>query len=191
MSLNIARNLLSISIAMVLVVLISRTAQANEQTPFDGAFTVQAELITAIAGCAPGDSSCSTCLTNSGFFIEAQGIGKTSLGTLFIEILKCFNPAGGSFGTYAGTFTMTAPNGKDSVTGTYSGQNNNAGDAYGFGPFSGVLTIAGGTGRFAGAKGTANFQATAGPITAGPNLNSGVLMAFYSVHGNLGLLDND
>jgi hypothetical protein len=40
---------------------------------------------------------------------------------------------------------MTAPNGKDSVTGTYSGQGDNAGDFYGFGPFSGELAVTGGT----------------------------------------------
>ena len=55
-----------------------------------------------------------------------------------------FSPAGGSFGTYAGTFTMTAPNRKDFVTGTYLGKNDSSGDFYGFVPFSGVLTITGG-----------------------------------------------
>jgi hypothetical protein len=117
--------------------------------------------------------------------LEAQGVGDTSQGTLFLEVLKCFNPAGGEFGTYAGVFTMTAPNGKDSMTGTYSGQNDNGGDAYGFGPFSGELTITSGTGKFANSGGSVRFTSVAGPVTAGPSLNSLVAMAFYSLQGNL------
>jgi hypothetical protein len=180
-----------LALAAITVALRPRTAQANEEVPFKGAFTVQAELITTIGGCAPGDSNCSACLNNSSIYIEAQGIGDTSLGTMFGEVLKCFNPATGSFGTYAGTLTTTAPNGKDSLTWAYSGQNDNAGDFYGFGPFSGKLTITEGTGKFAGAQGSAIFTATAGPATAGSSANSLVLMAFYSVQGKLGLVGND
>jgi hypothetical protein len=166
-------------------------AHAKEEAPFKGTFTVQAELITTIGGCAPGDSNCSTCLNNSSIYVEAQGIGDTSLGALFGEVLKCFNPAAGSFGTYSGTLTMTAPNGKDSLTWAYSGQNYNAGDFYRFGPFSGKLAITGGTGKFADAQGSASFTATAGPATAGPSPNTLLLMAFYSVQGKLGLPGND
>ena len=97
--------------------------------------------------------NCSSCIGNSGLYIEAQGISDTSLGPLFVEVRKCFNPSGGLFGTYAGTLTTTAPNGKDSLTWAYSGQNDNAGDFYGFGPFSGKLTITGGTGKFQDARG--------------------------------------
>jgi hypothetical protein len=86
---------------------------------------------------------------------------------------------------------MTAPNGKDSVSGTYSGQNDNAGDPYGFGPFSGELTITKGTGKFADAHGSASFSAVGGPLTAGPAPNTNALMAFYSVHGNLELRRGD
>jgi hypothetical protein len=166
-------------------------AHAKEEAPFKSTFTVQAELITTIGGCAPGDSNCSTCLNNSSIYVEAQGIGDTSLGALFGEVLKCFNPAAGSFGTYTGTLTMTAPNGKDSLTWAYSGQNDNAGDFYGFGPFSGKLAITGGTGKFADAQGSASFTATAGPATAGPSPNTLLLMAFYSVQGKLGLPGDD
>jgi hypothetical protein len=180
-----------LALAAISVALKPGVAQANEEVAFKGALTVQAELITAIGGCAPGDSNCSTCVNNSSIYIEAQGIGDTSLGTMFGEVLKCFNPAAGSFGTYAGTLTTTAPNGKDSLTWAYSGQNDNAGDFYGFGPFSGTLTITGGTGKFAGAQGSASFTATAGPATAGPSPNSLVLMAFYSVQGKVGLLGNE
>ena len=186
------RNLILICLGIlalaVTVALKPKTAAfASETLPIKGTFTEQAELITAISSCAAGDTNCNACLNSSGFYIEAQGAGDTSQGPLYFEIRKCFNPAGGSFGTYAGTFTMTAPNGKDSLIGTYSGQNDNGGDAYGFGPFSGGLTITGGTGKFGGAQGSASFTAVAGPLTAGPAANTNVLMAFYSVHGNLQL----
>jgi hypothetical protein len=115
---------------------------------------------------------------------------------MFIQVLKCFYVGESPFGTYAGVFTLTAPNGKDSVTGTYSGQNDNAGDFYGFGPFSGVLTVTGGTGKFAGAAGSLRFTAASGPTTTagafgltGPLTASNVGMAFYSVQGNLMLPD--
>ena len=73
-------------------------------------------------------------------------------------------------GSYAGTLMTTAPNGKDSLTWTYSGQNTTLADFYGFGPFDGTLTIAGGTGKFEGAHGCASFTAASGPtFTAGPS----------------------
>jgi hypothetical protein len=183
--------LLLLALAALTVVLKPRSAKANEEAPFKGTLTVQVEGISAIGGCAPGDVNCTTCLGNSSFYIEAQGIGDTSLGTMFGEVLKCFNPTAGSFGTYAGTLTTTAPNGKDFLTWAYSGQNDNAGDSYGFGPFSGVLTVTGGTGKFDGASGSATFTAASGPSSPGPSANSVVGMAFYSIQGNLALRDND
>ena len=73
------------------------------------------------------------------------------------------------------------------MTWDYSGQNDNAGDAYGFGPFSGVLTITGGTGKFDGAHGSASFTAASGPSSPGPSLTSFVGNAFYSVEGTVSL----
>ena len=116
---------------------------------------------------------------------------------MLVEVLKCFNPtAGAGFGIYAGTLTTTAPNGKDSLTWAYSGQNDNAGDFYGFGPFSGKLTITGGTGKFDGAQGSASFTAVSGPSTATafpapPSPFSMAGMAFYSVEGTLSLQNAD
>jgi hypothetical protein len=190
------RNVISISLVLLALAAMSlalkpRAAKANDDAPFNGTLTVQAEIIPTIGGCAPGDVNCTTCVGNSSFYVEAQGIGDTSLGTMFGEVLKCFNPTGGSFGTYAGTLTTTAPNGKDSLTWAYSGQNDNAGDFYGFGPFSGTLTVTGGTGKFVGASGSATFTAVGGPGTPGPNANSVVSMAFYSFRGKLELRDND
>jgi hypothetical protein len=115
---------------------------------------------------------------------------------MFIQVLKCFYVGEPPFGTYAGVFTLTAPNGKDSVTGTYSGQNDNTGDFYGFGPFSGQLSVTGGMGKFAGATGSLRFTAASGPTTTagafgmtGPLTASNMGMAFYSVQGNLVLPD--
>jgi len=158
------RSLILISLSLLVlaamtIVLAPKGAQANEGGPIMGNFTVAFAFITNSNACG-----------------EAQGIGGTSnQGTLFLEVQKCLNPAGGLFGTYAGTFTMTAPNGKDSLTGMYSGKNDNAGDAYGFGPFSGKITITGGTGKFEGAQGSARFTAVASPNN----------MAFYSVEGTV------
>jgi hypothetical protein len=190
------RNVILISLALLALAAMSlalkpRAAQADEEGRFKGTLTVQVEAIPTIGGCAPIDTTCSTCVNNSSFFIEAQGTGDTSLGTMFVEVLKCLNPAGGSFGTYAGTLTTTAPNGKDSLTWAYSGQNDNAGDFYGFGPFSGNLTITGGTGKFEDAQGSATFTAVAGPSSPGPNANSVVGMAFYSVQGKVELRVNE
>jgi hypothetical protein len=187
----IAVSLVLLALAVMTLALKPRAAQANEETPSKGTPTVQVEVITAIGGCAPIDVSCITCLGNSSLYIEAQGIGDTSLGPMFVEVLKCLNPAGGSFGSYAGTLTTTAPNGKDSLTWAYSGQNDNAGDFYGFGPFSGKLTVTGGTGKFDGAQGSASFTALSGPASPGPSPSSVVAMAFYSIQGKLELPDND
>ena len=174
------RSLILISLSLLVlaamtIVLAPKGAQANEGVPIKGNFTVAFAFITNSNACGV-DDTCMTCINNSGDYIEAQGIGGTSnQGTLFLEVQKCLNPAGGLFGTYAGTFTMTAPNGKDSLTGMYSGKNDNAGDAYGFGPFSGKITITGGTGKFEGAQGSARFTAVASPNN----------MAFYSVEGTV------
>jgi hypothetical protein len=189
------RNAISISLVLLALAAMAlapmpRPAQADEKVSINGTFTVQAEIITAISACAIGDTRCITCISNPGaYYVEAQGIGGTSLGTVFVEVLKCGNPPtlAAPFGSYSGTLTTTAPNGKDSVAWAYSGQNDNAGDAYGFGPFSGKLTITGGTGKFDGAQGSASFTATSGPFAPGPSANTGLVMAFYSVHGNLAL----
>jgi hypothetical protein len=140
------RNVISISLVLLALAAMTlalkpRAAQANEEPAFKGTLTVQ---VAVSQTCAPGDANCNTCINNSGLFIDAQGMSDTSLGPLFVEVLKCLNPNGGRFGTYAGTLTTTAPNGKDSLAWAYSGQNDSPGDFYGFQPFSGELTITGG-----------------------------------------------
>jgi hypothetical protein len=168
-----------------------RPARADEGTPFKATLPVQ---FIASQLCPPGDANCLACTNPSqnGFYVEAQGLGDTSLGPLFAQVLKCFNPNGAPFGTYAGTLTTTAPNGVDSLTWTYSGKNDNGGDFYGFQPFSGTLTVISGTGKFAGAHGSASFTAAGPPtFTAGPSPIQFAGTAFYYVQGQLQLTSNN
>jgi hypothetical protein len=179
---------LLLALAVMTVALRTRAAQTDEGVQFKGTLTVQ---FTGSQVCAPDDTNCATCVGNSRFYIEAQGIGDTSLGPMFAKVLKCFNLAGIPFGTYAGSLTTAAPNGKDSLTWAYSGKNDIAGDFYGFGPFSGTLTLTRGTGKFEHAHGSASFTAASGPSIAStafpgpPSPFSLVGMAFYSVQGTI------
>jgi hypothetical protein len=181
---------LLLGLAVITVALRPKAAQADEGVPFSGTLTVQ---FVASQICASGDMNCTACTGSNSFYVEAQGIGNTSLGTLFVEVLKCFDPNGfGGLGSYAGTLTTTAPNGKDSVTWAYSGQNTTLADFYGFGPFDGTLTITGGTGKFEGAHGRASFTAASGPtFTAGPSPIQYAGTAFYSVQGTIAQRDHD
>lgn len=181
---------LLIGLAAATITLKPKAAQADEGVPFSGTLTVQ---FVASQICAPDDTNCTACAGVNNFYVEAQGIGNTSLGTMFVEVLKCFDPNGfGGLGSYAGTLTTTAPNGKDSVTWSYSGQNTTVADFYGFGPFDGTLIITGGTGKFAGARGSASFTAASGPtFTAGPSPIQYAGTAFYSVHGTIARRDPD
>jgi hypothetical protein len=172
-------------VALMTLAVPRRPARADEGTPFKATLPVQ---FIASQICAPGDASCLACTGLGGFFVEAQGLADSSLGPLFAQVLKCFNPNGAPFGTYAGTLTTTAPNGKDALTWAYSGKNDNAGDFYGFQPFSGTLTITSGTGKFAGARGSASFTAAGPPtFTAGPSPIQLAGTAFYYVQGRLQL----
>jgi hypothetical protein len=166
-----------------------RSARADGGSPFKATLPVQ---FIGSQLCAPGDGSCLACTGRGGFFIEAQGLADTSLGPLFAQVLKCFDPNGAPFGTYAGTLTTTAPNGTDSLSWAYAGKNDNGGDFYGFQPFSGTLTITGGTGNFAGAHGSASFTAAGPPtFTAGPSPIQVAGTAFYYVTGQLELTSDN
>lgn len=176
-------------LALMAFVVPRRLARADEGTPFKATLPVQ---FIGSQICAPGDASCLACTGLGGFFVEAQGLADSSLGPLFAQVLKCFDPNGAPFGTYAGTLTTTAPNGKDSLTWAYSGKNDNAGDFYGFQPFSGTLTVTSGTGKFAGAHGSATFTAAGPPtFTAGPSPIQVAGTAFYYVQGQLELTGNN
>lgn len=167
-----------IMLATCSAALMANRAWADEATPFKGNFTVAVTFIPNVSGCGSGDN-CIACLTGNppGFYIEAQGIGDTSKqGTFFLKIQKCLNPAASAFGSYQGVFTMTAPNGKDTLTGTYIGKNTAGGNAYGFGSFNGDLKITGGTGKFDDAHGHLHFTAVAGSNTGA---------AFYAIEGEV------
>ena len=48
-----------------------RSARGDGGATFKGTFTVQAELLTTITTCAPGDANCSACFNSSGVDVEA------------------------------------------------------------------------------------------------------------------------
>lgn len=159
------------------VALAPKRAVADEGVAIKGNFTVSIAFIQNASACGVGDN-CIACVSSNPphFYIHAEGIGDTEKqGTLFLKIEKCLDPAKSEFGSYDGTFAMTSPNGKDSLTGIYIGKNTNAGNIYNFGPFSGDLKITGGTGKFDDAKGRAHFTAIADNATA---------TAYYAVEGH-------
>jgi hypothetical protein len=167
--------------------LMANQARAGESENFSAAFSAQATLVTDGTTCATDD--CNICFSNSAWYAEAYGISATSFGTMFIRVRKClfFDTA---FGRYAGSFSMASPNGKDSVSGTYAGQNDANGDGYGFNPFSGVLTITAGTGKFSHSHGNLAFSAQAGPaapFSTGPGTfnDNFVLNAYYAIYGKI------
>jgi hypothetical protein len=170
------------AITIATVALTPKRAVADEGVAIKGNFTVSIAFIQNVSACGVGDN-CITCVSSDPprFYIHAEGIGDTGkLGTMFFKIEKCLDPTKSEFGSYEGIFTMTAPNGKDSLTGTYTGKNTNAGNIYNFGPFSGDLNITGGTGRFDDAKGRAHFTAIADNATA---------TAYYAVEGHVSSRD--
>jgi hypothetical protein len=180
---------LSLAIPFMAAAIFPTPANGQDQaTPLKATLTVQ---FIATQVCAQGDASCSACVNQNGYYVEAQGLADSSVGPLFAVVFKCYNPYAPPFGTYEGTLTTTAPNGKDSLTWAYSGKNDNAGDFYGFGPFSGTLTITAGTGKFAGARGSVGFTAASGPtFLAGPSPVQFAGTAFYYLEGRLDLSGN-
>ena len=154
--------------------------------------------VLAVVGrsCAPGDSACSTCVSQdpNNLFVEAQGIAETTLGPLFAQVLKCASSSPAPYGGYMGTLTLSAtptvapPNGtanfplgnqpgweaysllappEDALLLAYSGKNDDNGDFYGFAPFEGTLTVESGIGKFKGAHGKLTFIAQGpSPINA-------------------------
>jgi hypothetical protein len=179
------RHLVFIAVALLFVAAMAallgpKGALADEGVPLKGNFAVTFTFVQSASNCGTGDN-CIMCLASNHFYIEAQGVGDTAKqGSLFFEVQKCLDPTASSFGSYKGIFTMTAPNGKDSLTGTYTGKNTNGGDAYGFGNFSGDLKITDGTGKFCDARGHALF-------TAVGNASHGT--AYYSVDGTVSSRD--
>jgi hypothetical protein len=182
-----------LALAVTAIDLKSKAVRADQQGAF-GTLTVQ---FTESQECASRDSICSQCVQAGGLSIEAQGIAETTLGPLFAKVLKCFNPNPTSqfpYGTYAGTLTLSttppvtppslisAP--KDILTLTYSGQNTDAGDFYGFQPFIGQLKVESGAGKFQGAQGTIAFNAQSGPSLVGTEFGVPTGASPFGVTGN-------
>jgi hypothetical protein len=167
-----------LALAAMIVAFTPNTTLADEGVPIKGTFTIAFVFITSSGDCGAADAACIACTGLSGSFIEAQGIGDTSrLGALFFEVRKCLDS---TFTNNSGTFTLTAPNGKDSLTATYTGAIG-TGDAEGFQPFSAKLTFTEGTGRFRDARGSAKLTGVASPSD----------VAFFSVDGKLEFRDDD
>jgi hypothetical protein len=163
-----------LGVAAVAVALAPKAVLADDGGPIQGTFTVSVMHPSAVSYCASGGTS-----------IEARGIGTISrLGPLFLTVKKCLTfPAGGSVGTYAGKFEMTAGNG-DTLKGTYIGtQDSSLLDENGFGPLQGTLTFTSGTGRFSDASGTLSFTSVARPVgVTGTSING---IAYYLVQGHM------
>lgn len=149
-------------------------ARADDRVRVDGAFTVLYAYPSAINYCGDGAS-------DDNASIHAQGLGDVpGLGPLFLTVKKCFTF---SNGTYAGTFTMSSAAG-DALHGTYEGLQGPL-DANGFGPFRGVLTITGGSGKFRNSTGRLKFDATAGPDSVSAISSTYNGTAFYLVRGTV------
>src|SRR5258707_3380327 len=89
-------------LAAMTIALAPKRAIADEGGAIKGNFTVSIAFIQNSSACGVGDN-CIACVTSAPprFYIEAQGSGETSrLGTLFLKIQKCANPAASEFGSY-------------------------------------------------------------------------------------------
>ena len=97
-----------------------------------------------------------------GIVLEVTGTGhSTRLGTYSARYRECLDPATGAVTN--GTFTLTAADG-DTVFGTFSGQSGPTADP-GIVTYDDPGVITGGTGRFAGAIGTADTSGHADMAT--------------------------
>lgn len=168
----------ALAVILVTVSAVASTAapaRADDRVRIEGTFPVLYAYPSTINYCAdgPGDDRVS---------VQATGVGTVpGLGALFLTVKKCYRF---SDGTYAGSFTLSAANG-DALYGIYDGTQGPL-DGNGFGPFQGVLTIKGGTGRFRNARGQLRFEAIGGPDSvsafAADRYNG---MAFYAIRGTL------
>lgn len=116
-----------------------------------------------------------TSLASPGIYnFTVNGIGVLSnVGNSSIQVQKTLDLTG-KVPVYSGTFTITALNG-DTLTGSYLAVPGPS-DAGGYSPFSGVLTVTGGTGRFQSASGAISFSALASSNTS---------QAVYSMKGTV------
>jgi hypothetical protein len=171
-------SLAAMLMALIVVASAPTPVRADDRLRIEGTFSVLYAYPSAVNYCVGGAGG-------DNVSIQAQGLGNVpSLGALFLTVKKCFTF---SDGTYAGSFTMSAANG-DTLRGKYEGTQGSY-DDNGFGPFQGVLTITGASGKFRGTRGHLTFEAVAGPDSVGAV--AGVTgMAFYLVRGTVVSPDN-
>lgn len=156
-------------LTVVCAALIPATALAQNGN-VSGSFTVS--YTSGVVGNPP------VCDPTNSVYVEAHGIGTSTspLGPMILTIRKCYNYLAG---TYTGSFALSSPDAKDTMTGSYAGSD----DAYVgafpaiFFPFHGVLTVTAGTGKFQGAHGRLNFTA----VAAASDAASGI--AYYAIEG--------
>jgi len=159
------KHLLALVALSVMCAALIPTPAVAENAPVSGSFTVSYTSAEVPAICNQPNN----------VYVEAHGIGNSTgaLGTMFLTIRKCYDYMAG---TYDGSFTLSSPDSRDTVTGTYVGSDDApVGDIPGvFFPFHGVLTATAGTGKFRGAKGSLNFTAIAA---------NGI--AYYAIEANV------
>jgi len=159
-----------VALAVVCAALFPATAVAQNGN-ISGSFTVS--YTSGVVGSPP------VCNPSNSVYVEAHGVGTATSpsGPMTLTIRKCYNYLAG---TYSGSFALSSPDARDTISGTYAGSD----AAYTgpfpavFFPFHGVLTATAGTGKFRGAKGVLNFTA----VAAGSDAASGI--AYYAIEGD-------
>ena len=184
------RNLMFVCIGLLIlagmtVVLAPKGAHADEGVPFKGAFTVAAS-VTPNTG---GVTYCGGPLLN--LAVEAHGAGYSTLGALSLSLQKTIDS---STPAVHGCLILTTPNG-DTLNATYDGTEGPS-NTNNFNTGTGTLTFTGGTGRFRGAHGIAQFTAVFSGTYPASSFIGGTgapfqVMAFYSVEGTVSLQNGD
>jgi hypothetical protein len=168
----------SLALAAMTVALAPQAALADDGVPIQGAFA-----ITATA--RPNTGGVSFCGGPPlALAAEGHGNGFTTLGALSFSLEKTLDVPGAMHGCVI----LTAPNG-DTLNATYDATEG-VPNANGFISATGTLTFTGGTGRFQGASGSANFTAVFLGIYPASSFLGGTtaplqVSANYTFQGNL------
>lgn len=171
----------SLALAAMIVAVAPSAALAEEGVPIKGTFTVAATV-------TPNTGNVTYCGGKPlNLAVEAHGTGYSTLGALSLSLQKTIASSGPAM---HGCLILTAPNG-DTLSAIYDGTEG-AANANNFITGTGTLTFSGGTGRFWGASGSADFTAVFSLIYpqisfAGGGSGPLQVMAFYSVEGNVSL----
>lgn len=174
-----------LSLAGMTVVLAPKGAVAEDGVPIKGTFTAAASVTPNTSGV----TYCGGPLL--GLAVEAHGNGYSTLGPLSFSLHKTIDfskPA------MHGCLILTAPNG-DTLNATYDGIEGPP-NANNFNTGTGMLTFAGGTGRFRDARGSAQFTAVFSSTYPASSFlgETGAplqVMAFYSIEGSVSLQNGD